>query len=176
MKILLIVIFASVLILPQEIKERVEEVISNEFGSGIKYESEKYGIPSDVKTRVEKSAKQKFYSDNVYLYKIKSGKTLKAYGFLDNVYGKSLPITFMVFLDTKGSVLSAHIIKYREQYGGQVGSQGWLDQFKGRNNQSGYEVSKDIDSISGATISVNSVTTGIKKITLLYQEIKDKIK
>lgn len=176
MKILFFVIIVSVILLPQEIKDRVNEVINLEFGSGIKYESEKYSIPSDIKTRVEKSAKQKFYSDNVYLYKIKSGKNLKAYGFLDNVYGKSLPITFMVFLDAKGSVLSAHIIKYREQYGGQVGSKGWLDQFKGRNNQSGYEVSKDIDSISGATISVNSVTTGIKKLTLLFQEIKEKIK
>jgi len=40
--------------------------------------------------------------------------------------------------------------------------------------ESDFVVGKDVSGISGATISVNSVTKGIKKLTLLLNEIISK--
>jgi Na+-translocating ferredoxin:NAD+ oxidoreductase RnfG subunit len=51
----------------------------------------------------------------------------------------------------------------------------WNEQFTGKNSGSDFTVGESVNGISGATISVNSVTKGIRKIALLYEEIKDDI-
>lgn len=159
----------------QEIRELTEGVIYSELGKNISFTSEKYTLPSGVKNGVEKAAAQKFHSDFLYIYKISSGNKIISYGFLDNVPGKSLPITFFVLLTTDGKVISSHIIKYREAYGGAVSERGWNEKFKNRDASSDFTVGKSIDGISGATISVNSVTKGIKKILLLFNEINSSL-
>ena len=75
-----------------------------------------------------------------------------AYAFLDNVIGKSMPITFLVILNINGNIINSNVIKYREAYGGEVGNSTWLQQFINRNNNSSYNIGKDINGISGATI------------------------
>ena len=99
-----------------------------------------------------------------------------AFAFLDNVLGKSMPITFIVLLNVKGEIINANVIKYREAYGGEVASKIWLSQFIGLNSHSSYKLNQDIDGISGATISVNSLSKGINKITSLFSIIKDELK
>ena len=74
-----------------------------------------------------------------------------------------------------GEIINTTIIKYRESFGGEIKHTGWLAQFNNRNNQSSYKVGKDIDGITGATISVNSISKGIHKITILYPLIKDQL-
>ena len=66
----------------------------------------------------------------------------------------------------------SEIVKYREQYGGGVKSEDWNEQFEGKDDNSDFTVGKEISSISGATISVNSVTKGIKKLSLIFNELK----
>ena len=89
--------------------------------------------------------------------------------------GKSMPITFIVILNRDGSILSTNVIKYREAYGSEIGNLSWLSQFNKFNSNSSYKVGKDINGITGATISVNSLSKGIQKILLLFQLIKDRL-
>lgn len=164
-------ILFSISVFPQDIKETTEKFIEEQFGSNAAYKFEKYKLPMSLKSSIEKKAKQRFFNDEVYLYRIFDDKNLKGYAVLDNVYGKSLPITFLVMFDLSGEVLSSHIVKYREPYGGAVKSERWNDQFVGLDAASEFKVGDNIDSISGATISVNSVTKGIMKTALLIEEI-----
>lgn len=172
--IIIIVIILNFIVLPQSIKENVDSSIKNCFGKTIRIEFDKLKIESKLKKSIEKEVGQKFFSDEVYFYKIYSETNLAGYGLLDNVYGKSLPITILVLYDVNGNILCSDIIKYREPYGGAVQSKEWNEQFKGKNIQSDLIVGKDISGISGATISVHSVTKGIKKLTLLLNNIIDK--
>ncbi len=160
---------------PQSIKEKTLEIIYAQFGIDVKIESTKYLIPAKIKKEVEKNVKQHFYSDVVYVFKISKSDSVLSVGFLDNVYGKSMPITFLVLFDQNEKILSTNIIKYREPYGGGVKIKSWNNQFKGKNSKSNYKIGEDIDGISGATISVRSLTKGIKKLTLLYEKIRSKI-
>jgi Na+-translocating ferredoxin:NAD+ oxidoreductase RnfG subunit len=156
---------------PQEIKERVDEIINEAFSKNVIYTYEKYEIKKSVKNKVEAEAKQRFFSDHIFIYKIFSDDKLISVGMLDNVYGKSQPITFIVLFDMNGSIITSGIVKYREPYGGGVSGESWNNQFKGKNSKSSFEVGKEISSISGATISVNSVSRGIKKLTVLFDKI-----
>ena len=162
-------------ILAQEIKENAEALLFETFGEDIQFELQKYILPVNLKSEIEKTVEQRFFGDFVYLYNISKDDSTIAYGFLDNVYGKSLPITFFVILDKKGSIVSTDIIKYREPYGGAVKNRNWNNQFFGLNGDSDYKVGDNIVSISGATISVHSVTKGIRKITILYEKIKGEL-
>ncbi len=165
----------GILIYPQSIKKKTFDIIHSELGKDVEIISSKFKIPSNIKSRVEKEVRQRFYSGVVYVFKILKTDSVFSIGILDNVYGKSMPITFLVLFNTEGNILSTNVIKYREPYGGGVKIKSWNNQFKGKNSKSNYKIGEDIDSISGATISVRSLTKGIRKLTLLYREIKSKL-
>lgn len=179
MKNLLIVIFVLLLFQQQgksqEIKERTEELIRNAYNEKVSFVMQKFKIPDPVKNRVEKKVGQKFFADHLFIYKIYAEKKLKGFAVLDNVYGKSMPITFLVIFSPDGEIISSDIVKYREPYGGAVTNKSWNEKFEGKNASSGFAVGKDVDAISGATISVNSVAKGINKLALLISEIKNKL-
>ena len=151
------------------IRERAEELIYDHYGKDKIIEYQKYVVPSGRKDLVEKSAGMRYMFPHVYIWRISESDSLIGLAILDNVKGKSLPITFITFFDHTGNIIGSHIVKYREDYGWEVGNRRWLDQFLGLHHGSVYAVGKNIDGISGATISVNSVTRGMKRSSLLAE-------
>ena len=134
----------------------------------------KYKIPKQSIKYIQNNVKQKFFRPEVNTWVIMSKDSLKYYAILDNVKGKSLPITFLTIFDDSSRVYYNSIIKYREAYGGEVSSKNWLNQFNAYTDSSKYKVGDDISNITGATISVNSITKGIRKLSyLIYQIIKE---
>ncbi len=173
-KLIFLLIVFYVNIYGQSIKDAVDKSIFNCYGKDVNYISDKIILEKKLKREIEIKSEQNFFSDEIYFYKIYSNNQIIGYSILDNVYGKSMPITFIVMFDINGIILCSEIIKYREQYGGAVKNENWLIQFKGKNCESDFKVGKDVNTISGATISVNSVTKGIKKLTFLIKELISK--
>jgi hypothetical protein len=87
---------------------------------------------------------------------------------LDHVIGKHLYIDYAVSLDRAGRVHRVDILQYRESYGGEVRSPSWLAQFVGKSASSALKVGSDIRNISGATLSSDHLTEGIKRILAAY--------
>jgi len=171
-----ILLFLTILFLndtKSDLEIKCEEIIKSYFGNSITIEKIKFTIPRDIRNKIEKENKQRFFADFVYVWKVYQSGINTATAILDNVYGKSLPITFLVICNYKGEIIGSEIVKYREPYGGAIQEKSWLKQFIGKNNNSSFEVGRDINTISGATISVNSVSTGIKKVVMLFSFIKD---
>ncbi len=151
------------------IKEDAEEVIFDHFGPMVELKFEKLMLTKAQITSIEHVARQRFYTDFVYHWSVVANNHTIGYALLDNVKGKSMPITFLVLYDPEGNIQHSVVIKYREAYGGEVGRRQWLDQFSGKNASATYN---EIDAISGATISVQSLTKGIQKLTLLCQVLQ----
>ena len=169
----LISIISITFLLSEEIKTTTEKYLLDQFPNNINFKMHIIELDKKIIPLVQSKIKQKFYRDKLYYWNIVQADSTIAFAFLDNVIGKSMPITFMVILGGNGEIINTTIIKYREAYGGEIKHTGWLAQFNNRNNQSSYKVGKDIDGITGATISVNSISKGIHKITILYPLIKD---
>ena len=130
-----------------------------------------YKISSkDIKS-IQNNVRQKFFRPELNIWEITKSDTSNYYAILDNVKGKSLPITFLVIFDQNHQVYDSEIVKYRESYGGEVKNKNWLNQFVEYNSNSNYKVGDAIDGITGATISVKSVTKGIKKLSILISQI-----
>ena len=175
MKYSLLMILTSFLA-ASDIKIICEEYLFNLYPKNTDISMHILKLDKQMKKKVENQVKQKFYRDKLYYWTISKDDTTIAYAFLDNVIGKSMPITFLLVLDINGQIITSSVIKYREAYGGEVGNKKWLSQFTGKKNNSGFNIGKDIDGISGATISVKSMNKGIQKIVTLYPLIKGKLK
>ena len=121
--------------------------------------------------KTKKVVNQKFFREEVNIWKIQNSKNTNYYAILDNVKGKSMPITFLAIFDDTGNVFDVSVIKYREAYGGEIGNKNWLKQFYGYTDTSNYRVGDGIHAISGATISVHSISKGIHKLTLIINDI-----
>jgi Na+-translocating ferredoxin:NAD+ oxidoreductase RnfG subunit len=154
-----------------DIQSDVEDILRTEYPSEYEISLNKFELPEEVKSQAEKQVQQKFFKSYIYLWKICRDDSLAGYAVLDNTYGKSLPITFLVIFSPSGIILRTDIIRYREPYGGAIVSRRWLDQFVDKSVKDDYRVDQDIDSISGATISANSVTRAINKLTYIIDYI-----
>lgn len=175
-KYFILLLISAILFGGSAIQDNTKAFIASQFPDSITVKMNTLKLEPELKAKIQNSTRQAFFRDELYYWTICQNDTTIAYALMDNVLGKSMPITFLVILYNDGNILAAEVIKYREAYGGEVGNKSWLAQFSSRNHDSNFKVGKDIDGISGATISVNSLTKGIQKITLLFFLVKDQLK
>lgn len=76
---------------------------------------------------------------------------------------------YFILFDKSKSVTSVVVYNYEATHGQEITAKGWLKQFAGHNGSRNLIVGKNIDSISGATISVNAITDDITRKTALLK-------
>ena len=93
---------------------------------------------------------------------------------IGNEIGRSYPITFMVVINPNGTVKDVEIMVYREPHGWEVRFESFMSQFFGRDGGDPFD---NINNITGATLSVRSMTKGVRKAVAEFQVIyKDRVK
>lgn len=100
--------------------------------------------------------------DSARVYRISRGGALLGFAQVRNVKGKDQPITYLVATDSADALRDVDILVYREPRGGEVAYEPWRKQFRGKTSAAPLRVGKDIRNVSGATISVNAVTRGVR--------------
>ncbi|UTW44489.1 FMN-binding protein [bacterium SCSIO 12696] len=97
---------------------------------------------------------------------------------LDQVIGKHENIDLAVGLNADGSVRGIEVLTYRETYGHEVRNPKWRAQFSnwkpGAKTPTGttpekLKLRRDIQNISGATLSCRHLTDGINRLTHTWQ-------
>ncbi|PKQ63203.1 hypothetical protein BZG02_10640 [Labilibaculum filiforme] len=88
--------------------------------------------------------------------------------------GKNDFFDYMIVFNEKIEIQKVVVLIYRSSYGGEIMAKSWLNQFEGKVRGEEMEFGKDIDGISGATISAPSMAKGVKSISLLLSELKAK--
>lgn len=83
--------------------------------------------------------------------------------------GKVKPIT-TGFLVEDGALLQMQVLIYRESHGWEVRYPFFTDQFVGLERDKSNKLNRQIDGISGATLSVNALTRLSKLALYLHQE------
>jgi Na+-translocating ferredoxin:NAD+ oxidoreductase RnfG subunit len=101
--------------------------------------------------------------DTATVYRVTLGGALLGFAEVRNVKGKDQPITYLVAIDSASALKDVDILVYREPRGGEVAYDSWRKQFRGKTADAPLQVGKDIRNISGATISSNSVTRGVRQ-------------
>ena len=129
--------------------------------------------------RVEEAARLTFegkHSDQVIVHIAREQNTVVGYAFEDTVIGKWGPIHYLVGLDTNGAVSRIIILDYQEIRGRPIAKPRFLRQYQGKTIRDTLQLRKDIDGITGATISSNALTEGVRKILHIYEFIKPELR
>jgi len=107
----------------------------------------------------------------VKISRLKSAESILGYACFASSKGKNDYFDYMVIFDKELVIKKVKVLIYRSTYGGEIMSRSWLKQFIGKANGQEMAMDKDIDGISGATLSAPSITQGIKELSLLIAEI-----
>lgn len=83
--------------------------------------------------------------------------------------GKYRPITFMAGIDTDHRIVDVRVLVYRESRGGEVRHPRFLKQYRGKSLENPVRINRDIVNITGATISVNALNSGVRKALAVVQ-------
>lgn len=78
---------------------------------------------------------------------------------------------YLIIFNTDLSVETIQIFNYQASYGHEISARGWLKQFRGFKGETELEPGKNIDVISGATVSVHAITDDVQWKTKLLQEM-----
>lgn len=88
--------------------------------------------------------------------------------FVDAVIGKSELITYALALNADGRVRQIEILEYREAHGEEVRYPRWRKQFTNKQHGDPVMLGTDIQNISGATLSCQHVTDGVRRLLAIH--------
>ncbi|MFN8006701.1 MAG: FMN-binding protein [Terriglobia bacterium] len=98
-----------------------------------------------------------------FVYIAKRGTERLGYAIVCEEIGRDRPITFITAVNPDGTVKDMAVMMYRETRGGEVHYPVFTDQFKGKSLQNPILGQGDIRNITGATLSVRAMATGVRK-------------
>lgn len=117
---------------------------------------------------------QKVESNGIYFIPgFDENKTLLGYVVYDETSGFASKISFLMGVDLSGRITGLKILdasKETQGLGSKVENKEWESLWEGRDSE--YTFDKELDALSGATITPKSVYLGIKKILGDYDSVK----
>lgn len=106
-----------------------------------------------------------------HLFNVYEGDLLKGYIYVNQAPSMKNVFDYFVAFDTNFKVIKTKVLIYREQHGRQIGTPRWLNQFKGLDLTARPTLGKEIDGISGATISATSMTKAVHNLLLALSSL-----
>jgi Na+-translocating ferredoxin:NAD+ oxidoreductase RnfG subunit len=114
--------------------------------------------------QVERDSGVQVFSRSLRAWKAADGGAF----LVDAVIGKHDLITYALAIAADGKLRQVEILEYREAYGGEVRNPRWRAQFAGKQHGDALHLGQDIDGISGATLSCEHLTDGIRRMLATY--------
>lgn len=104
-----------------------------------------------------------------YAYVARRGGEIIGYAIVCEEIGRDRPISYIVAANPGGDVKDVAIMNYRETRGGEVRYPAFTRQFKGKSLRNPIQGQGDIRNITGATLSVRAMATGVRKALAVIQ-------
>ena len=123
-----------------------------------------------IRQRMGKT-KTSLWEDSYVTFAAKKGEEVLGYAVIVEEIGKHRPITFIVGVGSDHKIKDAALMVYREAYGGEVRDRRFLQQYKGKQLKDPLLPYRDIQNISGATMSVEAIGRGSKKALALIETV-----
>ena len=156
--VFLTLLFCSSFSVPEKVLKKADKVIAKFYGIE-SFNKEIITIPDTLDTETETDF------NNGNFFKIKNNDSFLGYGYIGNAPSKTATFDYLVLFDKDFVITKSKVLIYREEYGGEIGSKRWLKQFQGASlSTQELKYNQDIIPISGATISVRSMTRAMNNL------------
>ncbi len=176
--ILISISLSSLLIVGQSSAEQlttVEKALKKVYKESTNVEKNSVELSSAQQSAIEERSGILFgesHSSMVTVYVIFQGEKVVGYAFEDSVLGKWGQIHYLAALDENGTVREIVILDYSEIRGRPIAKRRFLRQYRNKTREDPVLLRRDIDGVTGATISSRSLTDGIRKLLHVFPEIK----
>ena len=147
-----------------------EEAVKLMFPKSERIKKDILRVPTDEKMAIEERIGWKFPEDAFEVYIGETGTQVDGYALVQNTIGKHKPMTYMVGVDAHGRVSNVELLVFREARGSEVRTKRFNVQYEGKTVHDPVRINKDIINISGATMSVRSISAGVKRVLVLVDE------
>ena len=147
-----------------------EEALTAMFPKSKKIRKEIIELTAEQKQLIESRIGWKFPEEAFEVYVGETGEKVEGYAMIHNTIGKHKPMTYMVGVDPRGHVTNVELMVFREARGSEVGRKRFNYQYEGKTVLDPVRINKDIINISGATMSVRSMSAGVKRVLVLIDE------
>ncbi len=153
--------------LPKNIQKKVDAVIKSTFNI------EHFELSAMLFSQeITNTLPATFGIDN--LFKIEDTNILIGYAYIGKAQSKTDEFDYLILLDKDLVIVKSKVLIYREDYGGEIGSKRWLKQFIGKSYNDRLMYGDNIAAISGATISVQSMTAAINNVLASIKILHEK--
>ena len=147
-----------------------EDAVKIMFPKSERIRKEVIRLSQEKKDLIEQRIGWKFSEESFELYIGETGDKIDGYAMVHNTIGKHKHMTYMVGVDAKGACSDVELLVFREAKGSEVGRKRFNVQYEGKTVSDPIRINKDIINISGATMSVRSISAGVKRVLVLVDE------
>ena len=127
---------------------------------GAEFVADNRTITPEQEREIERASGVSMRNRTLNLWRVSTG----GWFIVDQVIGRHDNIPYAIGLDADGAVRGIEILEYRETYGGQIREPLWRAQFIGKRQGAPLTLKRDIQNISGATLSCRHIADGVKRL------------
>lgn len=150
------------------------DAMKNAYGLDTEISKKNIIVPKKHASRISKEAKVKLNTKIFRVFKASKNGSIIGYGILINKKVRSKNAVILYMISSDSILKSIEIIAFNEpvEY---LPSDKWNSQFKNVSTDKMLRTSKEIPTITGATLSARSITNGSRVAFAFYNEmLKDK--
>jgi H+/Na+-translocating ferredoxin:NAD+ oxidoreductase subunit G len=153
-----------------EVYLTAEQALKLLFPTSQTIKAEELRLTSQQKARIQERIGWKFPEESFRAFKAETNGKTDGYAVIQETIGKHRPITYLVGVTPDGKVSNIEVLVYRESKGSEVRMKRFNSQYEGKTVLDPIRINKDIINITGATMSVRSVSAGVKRVLVLIDE------
>ncbi len=167
----ILLLFTSALMLssglPKNIQKKVDKEIKKIF------EVEQFTLsPIVFPSEITNDLHVNFGENNLFAIKVDDNHL--GYAYVSKAPSKTDEFDYLILFDPNFIIIKSKVLIYREDYGGEIGSKRWLKQFIGKTQDDTLIYGDNIVAISGATISVRSMTKAVNDVLASIKILHEK--
>lgn len=151
-----------------------ESALSRAFPEASEIEKKTIFISMEEQKRIEEFAKGKLDSRMITFYVGKKDGKAIGHAYLGSQIVRTKYAIFMIVINPNKTVKSAEVLAFYEpeEY---LPAPGWFKQFSGKVLDNRLWPKRDIHAVTGATMSVNSITMEVRKVLAIYEVVSSRL-
>jgi len=146
----------------------VDEAMAIAFPGASRVDARNVVLGEGVRAQVSQQVGYPIKERLVVLREAWDGETLLGRAFTLDEIGKTLPFRFLVALRPDGVVEQVLVLTYRESRGYEIERASFRNQYEGKTLGDPIRRGDDIRNVSGATISVDSLSRGVRRAFAIW--------
>jgi len=150
----------------------VQKSLKTAFPEATAVKEDRKILSADEKLKIAEEAQvslHPFFDRYFPFYVASKDGVVTGYAIENAIEGKWGPIHYLLILDAAGRIRDLVVLDYRERRGQPVAKKRFRKQFFGKSVEDPLRLQRDIQGITGASISSRGLTDGVRKLLYVFK-------